>query len=265
MYVSLLALSGAKICILYLIVYYTHSFTQKTIFKSLMSVIDRNTKIRVEIAKENAKIITRKNSLQLWADFINAIYISRCKVSIILDTYLAHATALAAQNKLLNLICSNLMSFSCPCHFCLLFFFFLFLITWSVQKETTQTGIWIWICIDYQYLTFVCVEVLWPSQPNVVMSSMVNLPNHTFTGQAYPSKWLTSILHILLPESDNCSLWISGRERMNIENISWSNLHARILLTQRGLNPQPPNYQSEAHPTEPPRRACTWDDSLCTL
>ena len=31
---------------------------------------------------------------------------------------------------------------------------------------------------------FVCVEVLWPSQPNGLMSSAVNLPNHTFTGQA---------------------------------------------------------------------------------
>ena len=31
---------------------------------------------------------------------------------------------------------------------------------------------------------FVCVEVLRPSQPNGVMSSMVSLPNHTFTGQA---------------------------------------------------------------------------------
>ena len=29
---------------------------------------------------------------------------------------------------------------------------------------------------------FVCVEVLRPSQPNGVMSSAVNLPNHTFTG-----------------------------------------------------------------------------------
>ena len=31
---------------------------------------------------------------------------------------------------------------------------------------------------------FVCVEVLWPSQPNGVMLSVVSLPNHTFTGQA---------------------------------------------------------------------------------
>ena len=44
---------------------------------------------------------------------------------------------------------------------------------------------------------FVCVEVLWPSQPNGVMSSTVSLPNHTFTGQAQSSKRLTSIVHIL--------------------------------------------------------------------
>ena len=30
----------------------------------------------------------------------------------------------------------------------------------------------------------VCVEGLWPSQPNGVMSSAVTLPNYTFTGQA---------------------------------------------------------------------------------
>ena len=29
-----------------------------------------------------------------------------------------------------------------------------------------------------------CLEVLWPSQPNGVMSSAVSLSNHTFTGQA---------------------------------------------------------------------------------
>ena len=34
------------------------------------------------------------------------------------------------------------------------------------------------------FCLFVCVEVLRPSQLNGVMSSAVNLPNHTFTGQA---------------------------------------------------------------------------------
>ena len=38
--------------------------------------------------------------------------------------------------------------------------------------------------IKFQVYWFVCVEVLWPSQPNGVMSSTVSLPNHTFTGQA---------------------------------------------------------------------------------
>ena len=33
-------------------------------------------------------------------------------------------------------------------------------------------------------LGFICVEVLWPSQPNGVMSSAGSLPNHMFTGQA---------------------------------------------------------------------------------
>ena len=50
----------------------------------------------------------------------------------------------------------------------------------------------------------VCVEVLRPIQPNGVMSSMVCLPNHTFTGQAQSSKRLTSIVHILSPETDSC-------------------------------------------------------------
>ena len=46
---------------------------------------------------------------------------------------------------------------------------------------------------------FVCVEVLRPSQPDGVMSSAVSLPNHTFTGQGWSSKRLTSIVHILSP------------------------------------------------------------------
>ena len=51
---------------------------------------------------------------------------------------------------------------------------------------------------------FVCVEVLWPSQPNGVMLSAVRLPNHILTGQAESSKLLTGIVLIVLPETDNC-------------------------------------------------------------
>ena len=54
------------------------------------------------------------------------------------------------------------------------------------------------------------------------MSSAVRLTNHTFNGQAWSSKRLTSIVQILTSETDNCPSWISGRERMTIESTSWS-------------------------------------------
>ena len=38
--------------------------------------------------------------------------------------------------------------------------------------------------LNRNFFFFFCVEVLWPGQPNGVMSSAVSLPNHTFTGQA---------------------------------------------------------------------------------
>ena len=91
----------------------------------------------------------------------------------------------------------------------------------------------------------VCVEVLRPSQLNRVMSSAVSLPNHTFTGQAQSSKRLTSIVHILSPETDNCPSWISGRERMTVENISWSISTKECCRSRRGLNPRPPGLQSD--------------------
>ena len=39
---------------------------------------------------------------------------------------------------------------------------------------------------------------------------------------------------ILYPETDNCPSWISGRETMTIENISWSNLLETMLSTGGG-------------------------------
>ena len=85
----------------------------------------------------------------------------------------------------------------------------------------------------------------------VIMSSAVNLPNHTFTEQAKSSKRLTSIVHILLPETDNCSSWISERiivekyfliksPRKNVvhqgKGVGESNPHPdlRIQLSHRG-------------------------------
>ena len=78
-----------------------------------------------------------------------------------------------------------------------------------------------------------------------VMSSAVSLPNHTFTGQAKSSKRLTSIVHILPPETDNCPSWISGRKRMTVENISWLISTKECCRPRRWLNPRPPGLQSD--------------------
>ena len=48
----------------------------------------------------------------------------------------------------------------------------------------------------------VCIEVLRPSQPNGTMSSAVNLPNHTFTVQAFAWNWQLSFLSQQKGEND---------------------------------------------------------------
>ena len=57
--------------------------------------------------------------------------------------------------------------------FFFLFSFFFSLFFWKSWKKIMNL-----------FCLFVCVEVLRPSQPNGVMSNVVSLPNHTFTGQA---------------------------------------------------------------------------------
>ena len=61
----------------------------------------------------------------------------------------------------------------------------------SALGEIIQISFFVYFCmlIDATFYEsviclFVCVEVLRPSQPSRVMSSVVSLPNHTFTGQA---------------------------------------------------------------------------------
>ena len=62
-------------------------------------------------------------------------------------------------------------------------------------------------------------------------------------------------MHILSPETDNYSSWINWRERMTVENISWSISTKECCRPQRGLNPRPSGLQSDGDPTEPPRPA----------
>ena len=60
-------------------------------------------------------------------------------------------------------------------------------LVWFLNDLILYTG-YISRCHFWHAVNFVCcVEVLRPSQPNGVMSSVVSLPNHTFTGQAKSS------------------------------------------------------------------------------
>ena len=65
----------------------------------------------------------------------------------------------------------------------------------SVQWRAVQS--WAGFCLQQDsslgpHDSIDWVELLWPSQPIRVMSTTVSLPNHTFPGHAYSSKWLTS-------------------------------------------------------------------------
>ena len=54
---------------------------------------------------------------------------------------------------------------------------------WTTDNQR-ETIIPFHLCVaGNKKVLFVCVQVLRPSQPNGVMSSVVSLPNHTFTGQ----------------------------------------------------------------------------------
>ena len=53
-------------------------------------------------------------------------------------------------------------------------------------------------------------------------------------------------MHILSPETDNCPSWISGRERMTVENTSWSISMKECCRPWRGLNPWPPGLQLDS-------------------
>ena len=77
-------------------------------------------------------------------------------------------------------------------------------------------------------------------------------------------------MHILSPETDNCPSWISGRERMTVENISWSISTKECCRPRRGLNPRPLGLQSDGasnwateagQSTVTIRQIKTWNDN----
>ena len=103
-----------------------------------------------------------------------------------------------------------------------------------------------------KYIVFVCLWRGFTAQSTQwgVISSVVSLPNHTFIGQAYSSRQLTSIIHILSPETDNCPFWVSWRERMMAENTSWS------ISTKECCLPQ---WVEPATSWSPVGHASNWD------
>ena len=74
--------------------------------------------------------------------------------------------------------------------------------------------LWIFVCL------FVYVEVLWPSQPNGVMSSAISLHNHTFTAR----NWQLPFLNQQKGENDHRKYFMI-------------NLYERMLLTSAGVQP----------------------------
>ena len=91
---------------------------------------------------------------------------------------------------------------------------------WSALYELNLNSSW---------TSDICPEVLQPSQPNGVMLSTVSLSNHTFTGQAKFFKRLTSIVHILSPETD-WQLPFLNQLKFNTVNILETSPLFRILV-----------------------------------
>ena len=56
-------------------------------------------------------------------------------------------------------------------------------------------------------------------------------------------------MHTLSQVADNCPSWISGRERMTVEKISWS-ISTKECCRARAANSRSPDHQLSAHPTE---------------
>ena len=63
-------------------------------------------------------------------------------------------------------------------------------------------------------------------------------------------------VHSLSQETDKMPCWIRRKERVTVENISWSISMKECCWTGKELNPRPPDHQSDVHPTEQLRPAC---------
>ena len=79
------------------------------------------------------------------------------------------------------------------------------------------------------------------------------------------SKRLPCILHILMPKTDNSPSWIRGKERMIVENISWSITTKECFWPSRGRTHKLLITSLDAHPSEPMRPANYFVDTASYL
>ena len=81
-----------------------------------------------------------------------------------------------------------------------------------------------------------------PVNPMEVISSVVSLPNTFTTFTLFARNWQLPFLNQQKGENDRIK-------------YSMINLHEKMLPTRQRSNPQPPDHQSDAHPTESLRLA----------
>ena len=92
----------------------------------------------------------------------------------------------------------------------------------KVEKNWTFFLISPWKHLLWVLISFVCVEVLQPSQPNGVMSSMVSLPTTLLLGRLSPLSGWPVLCTFFYQKLITALFCISRRERMTVANISWS-------------------------------------------
>ena len=99
------------------------------------------------------------------------------------------------------------------------------------------------VMLSILYILHCCLTLQWTTK--VMLRQSVNLIT-CFLDRLTPKR-LTS----LSPVTDNCPTWTIDRERMAVEMILWPTSKKECCQTG-GSNPQPPEYQLKAHPTELP-------------
>ena len=112
----------------------------------------------------------------------------------------------------------------------------------KLKRLSTYKGQFLWIPVRGIYCGMLVLRFYGPVNPMGSCWAWSVYLTTRLLGRLSP---VTSIVHILLPETDNCPSWISGRERMTVENISWSISTKECCRPWRGLNPWPPGLQSD--------------------